>query len=65
MRCSSSTPQRVHGWMFPSYPCSGWSELLLALPEFVLTDAHIDGDDELFAHVELPRDAYGLGSSVG
>ncbi len=32
-----------------------WSELLLALPEFDLTDVHIDGHDELVAEVELPR----------
>ena len=37
-------------------PVEGWSELLLALPEFVLTDAHIDVDGELVAHVER-RDA--------
>lgn len=36
-------------------PAEGWSELLLALPEFSLTDAHIDEDDELVAIVELPR----------
>lgn len=35
----------------------GWSELLLALPEFVLTDAHVDEEhDELHAVVELPRE---------
>ena len=33
----------------------GWSELLLALPEFILADAHVDEHDELVAHVELPR----------
>jgi hypothetical protein len=32
----------------------GWSELLLALPEFISTHAHIDEDDEFVAHVELP-----------
>jgi transposase len=38
-------------------PVQGWSELLLALPEFTLTDAHLDEDhDELIAVVELPRD---------
>jgi transposase len=37
-------------------PAEGWSELLLALPEFVLTDAKIDEHDELVANVELPRD---------
>jgi transposase len=37
-------------------PVQGWSELLLALPEFLLTDARIDEHDELVAHVELPRD---------
>jgi transposase len=42
--------------VFQPTPVEGWSELLLALPEFTLTDAHIDGDDELVAHVELPRD---------
>lgn len=36
-------------------PVQGWSELLLALPEFVLTDAHIDETGELVANVELPR----------
>lgn len=36
-------------------PVQGWSELLLALPEFLLTDAYIDEDDELVAVVELPR----------
>jgi transposase len=34
----------------------GWSELLLALPEFVLTDATIDEHDELVAEIELPRE---------
>jgi transposase len=34
----------------------GWSELLLALPEFFLTDAFIDDYGELVAEVELPRD---------
>jgi transposase len=37
-------------------PVQGWSELLLALPEFILTDAHVDGHDELIADIELPRD---------
>ena len=37
-------------------PVQGWSELLLALPEFLLTDARIDEHNELVAHVELPRD---------
>jgi transposase len=37
-------------------PVEGWSELLLALPEFILTDAYLDGDDELVADVELPHD---------
>jgi hypothetical protein len=36
-------------------PVEGWSELLLALPEFVLTGANVDENDELVAHVELPR----------
>jgi transposase len=36
-------------------PVQGWSELLLALPEFILTDARIDEHDELVAVVELPR----------
>jgi transposase len=34
----------------------GWSELLLALPEFVLTHATIDEHNELVADIELPRD---------
>jgi len=34
----------------------GLSELLLALPEFILTDARIDEHNELVAHIELPRD---------
>jgi transposase len=37
-------------------PVQGWSELLLALPEFILTDAHVTDGDELVAEVELPRD---------
>jgi transposase len=37
-------------------PVEGWSELLLALPEFLLTDARIDEHDELVAEVVLPRD---------
>jgi transposase len=37
-------------------PVRGWSELLLALPEFILTDAYVDERDELIAVVELPRD---------
>jgi transposase len=37
-------------------PVQGWSELLLALPEFILTDAHIDEAGELVAAVELPRE---------
>jgi transposase len=37
-------------------PVQGWSELLLALPEFILTDAHINEHDELIAYVELPRE---------
>jgi transposase len=36
-------------------PVEGWAELLLALPEFILTDARIDEHDELIAVVELPR----------
>jgi transposase len=36
-------------------PVQGWSELLLALPEFILTDAHVDDAGELIAVVELPR----------
>ncbi len=40
-------------------PVQGWSELLLALPEFLLTDARIDEHNELVAHVELPRDVQG------
>ena len=36
-------------------PVQGWSELLLALPEFVLIDAYIDDVGELVACVELPR----------
>lgn len=42
--------------MFQPTPVQGWSELLLALPEFTLTDAVIDVDDELVAEVELSRD---------
>jgi hypothetical protein len=37
-------------------PAQGWSELLLALPEFLLTDAYIVEHDELVAEVVLPRD---------
>lgn len=37
-------------------PVEGWSELLLALPEFILTDARIDEHNELVAEVVLPRD---------
>ena len=37
-------------------PVQGWSELLLALPEFILIDAHVDEHDELHAVVTLPRD---------
>jgi hypothetical protein len=36
-------------------PVQGWSGLLLALPEFILTDARIDEHDELVADVVLPR----------
>jgi transposase len=36
-------------------PGQGWSELLLALSEFVLMDAYTDENDELVAVVELPR----------
>jgi len=36
-------------------PVQGWSELLLALPEFILTGAHVDVHDELVAEIELPR----------
>jgi transposase len=39
-------------------PVEGWAELLLALPEFILTDAHIDEHDELVAVVELPREEH-------
>ena len=42
--------------MSDSTPVQGWSELLLALPEFDLIDAHVDVHDELIAVVELPRD---------
>ncbi len=42
--------------MFQPTPVQGWSELLLALPEFILIDASIDEDDELVAVVELPRE---------
>jgi transposase len=37
-------------------PVQGWSELLLALPEFTLTDALINEQNELVAHVELPHE---------
>jgi transposase len=37
-------------------PVQGWSELLLALPEFTLIDAHVTDHDELVAEVELARD---------
>ena len=37
-------------------PVQGWSELLLALPEFTLTDAYVDARRARIAHVELPRD---------
>jgi transposase len=41
-------------------PVQGWSELLLALPEFHLLDAYVDHDaDELIVTVELPRDLQG------
>lgn len=42
--------------MFQPTPVQGWSELLLALPEFTLIDAHVTDDDELVADVELPRE---------
>jgi hypothetical protein len=35
-------------------PVQGWSELLLALPDFTLIDAWIDDGGELIAVVELP-----------
>jgi transposase len=41
--------------VFQPTPVEGWSELLLALPEFILTHVRIDEHDELVAHVELPR----------
>jgi transposase len=41
--------------VFQPTPVQGWSELLLALPEFILIDATIDEHDELVAVVELPR----------
>ena len=41
--------------MFQPTPVEGWSELLLALPEFLLTHVFVDEHDELVAHVELPR----------
>ena len=39
-------------------PAEGWAELLLALPEFILTDADLDERDQLVAVVELPRDVH-------
>ena len=39
-----------------NYCCSGWSELVLALPEFVLNHVRVDAHDELVAVVELPRE---------
>jgi hypothetical protein len=36
-------------------PVEGWAELLLALHEFIQTEAQIDEHDELVAAVELPR----------
>jgi len=42
--------------VFQPTPVQGWSELLLALPEFTLIDAHVTDDDELVADVELPRE---------
>ena len=45
--------------MTDTTPVQGWSELLLALPEFELIDAHVDEHDELHAVVELPRDVQG------
>jgi transposase len=36
-------------------PIQGWSELLLALPEFTLIDALVTDGDELVADVELAR----------
>ena len=38
------------------YPCPGGGELLLALPEYVLTDVRIDERNELVVYIELPRD---------
>lgn len=34
----------------------GWSQQLLALHEFILTDARIDEHIEPVAHIEPPRD---------
>jgi transposase len=39
-------------------PVEGWAELLLALPEFILTDAYLEEGGELVAVVELPRDVH-------
>jgi hypothetical protein len=55
-RCVYPT-ERPRPYACPNLPLSrGWSELLLALPEFILTGACSDEHDELVAHVELPRD---------
>jgi transposase len=39
-------------------PVEGWAELLLALPEFILTDAYLEEGGELVAVVELPREEH-------
>jgi hypothetical protein len=52
----SKPTERPRPYACPNLPLSGGSELLLALPEFILTDARIDDQDELVVEVELPRD---------
>lgn len=42
--------------MAQATPVHGWSELLLCLPEFILTGTNIDEDAELVANVGLRRD---------
>ena len=55
MRCQ---PKRATEAVRVSHltPVKGWSELLLALPEFTLTDVHVGDDNEFVVETVLLRD---------
>lgn len=53
----SKPAERSRPYACPGPPSvEGWTELLLGLPEFILTNACLNDDDEPVADLVLPRD---------